>query len=104
MFFEEARELLFRLQSGLAGLADAGNDRAALDRVYRDAHSLKGAAAMVGYPKLADAARDMEQVLAQVRSGKTPLTTELARSLSSDRNRLAEWIENEERQLRERTA
>jgi two-component system, chemotaxis family, sensor kinase CheA len=103
MFFEEAHELLSRLQTGLAGLAEASGDRAAVDRVYRDAHSLKGAAAMVGYPMLADSARSMEQVLAQVRTGKAPWTAELAASLASDRDRLAESIEVEERQLRERS-
>ena len=58
---------------------------------------------MVGYPALSDAARNMEQALAQVRTGKAPLTAELARSLGVDRDQLADLIETEERGLRERT-
>jgi two-component system, chemotaxis family, sensor kinase CheA len=103
MFFEEAHELLDRLETGLTGLGAAGEDRARLDRVYRDAHSLKGAAAMVGYAVLADVARKLEQSLAQVRTGKELWTAELARSLVTERDQLAEMIEVEERQLRERS-
>ena len=103
MFFEEAHELLERLQTGLASLGEAGEDRARLDRVYRDAHSLKGAAAMVGFPVIADAARNMEQALVQVRTGKAPWTAEFAGSLATQRDQLAEMIEVEERQLRERS-
>ena len=102
MFFEEARELLAHLHSGLSSLAQASGDRTVLERTYRDAHSLKGAAAMVGYPTIADAARKLEQALLQARTGKAPMTTELARALAIDRDHLAHLIESEERQLRGR--
>jgi two-component system chemotaxis sensor kinase CheA len=102
MFFEEARELLSQIQIGLARLAEASGDRASLDRVYRDAHSLKGASAMVGYPDISEMARNLEQVLIQVRTGKEPWTTGLAGSLASERDRLAVMVEARESELRER--
>lgn len=102
MFFEEAHELLDRLRTGLDELARTGGDRAILDRVYRDAHSLKGAAGMVGYAEISDAARKMEQVLAQHRGGKAEWSDEVARSLLEDRDRLAESIEVEEQALKQR--
>ena len=48
MFYEEARELLISLEEGLMDLERRQSDRAHLDRTFRAAHSLKGAAAMVG--------------------------------------------------------
>ena len=101
MFFEEARELLAGLKAGLARLAEACGDQATLERTCRDAHSLKGAAAMVGYPTIADAARNLEQVLRQARTGQVPLTREFVRGLASDRDHLADLIESEEKQLRD---
>lgn len=100
MFFEEARDLLAGLQSGLARLAEATGDRALLDRTYRQAHSLKGAAAMVGYPDIAEAARSLEQALTQVRSGKASLTADLVQTLAIDRDRLETMIDGEEKRLR----
>jgi two-component system chemotaxis sensor kinase CheA len=101
MFFEEARELLANLEQGLAQAVASGAERARVDRIYRDAHSLKGAAAMVGYPSIAEAARNLEQSLAQVRTGKTPWTPDLARALVADRNQLQAQIVAEENQFRE---
>ncbi len=48
MFYEEARELLIGLEEGLMDLERRQGDRAHLDKTFRAAHSLKGAAAMVG--------------------------------------------------------
>ena len=44
MFYEEARELLIGLEEGLMDLERRQSDRAHLDRTFRAAHSLKGAA------------------------------------------------------------
>ena len=43
-----ARELLIGLEEGLMDLERRQGDRAHLDKTFRAAHSLKGAAAMVG--------------------------------------------------------
>ena len=82
MFFEEASELLASLEKGLANLEAVALDRPRLDQVYRAAHSLKGAAGMVGYPAIAELALAIERVLGQVRSGAASVDPELARSLS----------------------
>ena len=78
MFFEEARELLTSLEQGLADPGRAGADRACLDRLYRAAHSLKGAAAMVGFAAISERALAMEKALGQVRTGAAPWTDDLA--------------------------
>src|SRR5690242_9903956 len=100
MFFEEAGELLAALRDGLAVLGGAGDDRALLDRVYRAAHSLKGAAAMVGYAAISERALAIERALGPFRAGGGAVGPEAAGSLESDRRNLAALIESEEAKFR----
>jgi two-component system chemotaxis sensor kinase CheA len=101
MFFEEADELLATLEQGLASLQDGADDRARLDRVYRAAHSLKGAAAMVGYSAISELALSIERALGQVRSAGQTVSPDLARSLGGDRDRLATMVKDEASRFRE---
>jgi chemotaxis protein histidine kinase CheA len=100
MFFEEAGELLAALEKGLSGLGKGRVDRATVDPVYRAAHSLKGAAAMVGLAEVSDLALAMERLLSQLRSGAEGWTPELATALAGDRDRLAAKVAEEERTFR----
>ena len=63
MFYEEARELLISLEEGLMDLERRQSDRAHLDKTFRAAHSLKGAAAMVGLGAIAEFTHGIEAVL-----------------------------------------
>jgi two-component system chemotaxis sensor kinase CheA len=101
MFFEEARELLAGLETGLGGLDPAAVDQSRLNEVYRSAHSLKGAAAMVGLATISDLAKEMEQALSRVRSGAAAWTVELRESLTTQLERLTEMVQREEAQFRE---
>ena len=69
MFFEEARELLISLEEGLMDLERRQGDRAHLDKTFRAAHSLKGAAAMVGLESIARFTHGIEAVLEKIRGG-----------------------------------
>jgi chemotaxis protein histidine kinase CheA len=100
MFFEEASELLASLETGLGNLETVALDRARLDQVYRAAHSLKGAAGMVGYPVISELALAIERVLGQVRSGAAFVDGELARSVASKRDELAAVVQAEEARFR----
>ena len=100
MFFEEAGELLATLEKGLTGLSQGPVDRAKVDPVYRAAHSLKGAAAMVGLATVSELALAMERSLSQVRSGALGWAPELASALAAERERLAAEVAQEERQFR----
>jgi two-component system chemotaxis sensor kinase CheA len=104
MFFEEASELLASLETGLGNLEAVALDRARLDQVYRAAHSLKGAAGMVGYPVISELALAIERVLGQVRSGVASVDAELARSVASKRDELAAAVREEEVKFRARSA
>ncbi|HLG68968.1 MAG TPA: hybrid sensor histidine kinase/response regulator [Chloroflexota bacterium] len=72
-FNEEAEERLERLAQGLATLANQPDDEETLHLCFREVHSLKGAAAIVGYDALRDVAHAMEDRFARARSGEEPL-------------------------------
>ncbi len=69
MFFEEAQELLQALEAGLMDLEARQDDRAHLDRTFRAAHTLKGAAGMVGLTSIAGFTHDVEAILDGIRGG-----------------------------------
>ncbi len=95
MFFEEARELLIGLEEGLMDLERRQGDRAHLDRTFRAAHSLKGAAAMVGLARLAEFTHEIEAVLDQVRSGSLGIDSDIITTLLEARDHLAAMVEAE---------
>ncbi|MGE3821012.1 MAG: Hpt domain-containing protein, partial [Isosphaeraceae bacterium] len=95
MFFEEARELLISLEEGLLELERRQEDRAHLDRVFRAAHSLKGAAAMVGLPPIAEFTHGIEAVLDRVRGGTLGIDPDLISTLLEARDHLAAMVESE---------
>jgi two-component system chemotaxis sensor kinase CheA len=76
-FLAEAEEALEDLSRNLAILADAarsGDDHPDLvNAIFRDAHSLKGLAGMLGYTDLSGLAHHMETLLDLIRLGKVPL-------------------------------
>ncbi len=73
----EVEEILEHLALGVAGLVQAaGNDVVPPDlinAIFRDAHSLKGVAGMLGYTSVSGLAHRVETLLDRLRLGKTPL-------------------------------
>ena len=76
LFFEEAQELLQALEAGLMDLELRQGDREHLDRTFRAAHTLKGAAGMVGLRPIAEFTHKVEAVLDDIRSGRMAVTRE----------------------------
>ena len=95
MFYEEARELLITLEEGLVELERKKDDRAHLDKVFRAAHSIKGAAAMVGLPAIAEFTHLMEAVLDRIRSKSLPVDSDIITTLLEARDQLAAMVEAE---------
>lgn len=75
LFFEEARELLQALEAGLMDLESRQEDREHVDRTFRAAHTLKGAAGMVGLRPIAEFTHKVEAVLDDIRGGRLKVTT-----------------------------
>lgn len=95
LFYEEARELLIGLEEGLMDLERRQGDRAHLDKTFRAAHSLKGAAAMVGLAKLAEFTHGIEAVLDRIRSQAMGVDSDIISTLLEARDHLAAMVESE---------
>ena len=70
---EEANDCLARIESNLLALEAGGRDPELVDSLFRDTHSVKGAASMVGWPEVASIAHGMEDRLEDARDrGELP--------------------------------
>src|SRR5882762_7955990 len=77
LFVEEAKGHLERIASGLLALESAPDDSAAIDAVFREAHTMKGAAGMVGMMRVSRLAHRLEDLLVELRAGTRRSTPEL---------------------------
>lgn len=93
MFYEEARELLMVLEEGLMELESRQGDRAFVDKVFRAAHSIKGAAAMVGLGSIAGLTDRIETVLDKIRSQSVPVDSQVISVLLEARDQLTAQVE-----------
>jgi two-component system chemotaxis sensor kinase CheA len=71
LFGEEARGRLTRLGQLLLDLEGNADDPQLVVAVFREVHTLKGAAAVVGFEDVSRAAHALEEVLDDVRNGRT---------------------------------
>ncbi|MGO8903381.1 MAG: chemotaxis protein CheW [Isosphaeraceae bacterium] len=93
LFFEEAREHLISLEEGLMDLERRQGDRAHLDKTFRAAHTIKGAAAMVGLEPIARFTHGIEAVLEQIRTGSLAVDSDIITTLLESRDHLAAMVE-----------
>jgi two-component system chemotaxis sensor kinase CheA len=80
VFFEESREGLDVMESGLLSL-DATADRETINTIFRAAHSIKGGAATFGFMEVASFTHGVETLLDEMRNGVRPVTTEAVQVL-----------------------
>ncbi len=78
LFVSEARSHLSAFSELIVYLEDSPNETAAIDELFRHAHSLKGMAATMGYEHIVAIAHLMESQLSQIRSGEFMLLPTLA--------------------------
>lgn len=95
-FDEEVRDYLPEIRNGLAALtADPTHPEAAAE-VHRLIHTIKGAAAMIGFDEMSSAAADVEERLENASETKTPLdagaVAELGRQVDSIEERLKDAL------------
>lgn len=73
MFLSEAREHLLRMGELLVGLEPDAPDRERVEVLFREAHSIKGMAAAMGYQKTAELGHHLEDFLQGIRDdGRVP--------------------------------
>ncbi len=72
----EAQELLEQLTRGLLSVEEGSGDAQAVPTLFRFAHTLKGAARVVGQMKMAEMAHAVEDALAEYRDSGEPLPSD----------------------------
>lgn len=95
-FFQECDELLESLNDGLEAFDLAGTsgpvDPEVVNAVFRAVHSIKGGAAAFGLTALVQFAHTFENALADLRSGKLPLTEALTRLAHRSADHLSDLV------------
>jgi len=74
-FFEEAAEHLAVVEEGLLQLEQHPEDLDLLNKIFRSAHSIKGASGMFGFNAVAQFTHKMETLLDLLRNGQTAVTS-----------------------------
>ena len=91
LFKTESAEYLARLDDGLLRLEKTPANQPLLEEVFRESHSLKGAARMLGLSKIEAAAHGLETILNTARKGETPQTSRLQPLASHSASRRCGW-------------
>lgn len=72
-FFEESREGLDAMESGLLTLESGGGNAETINVIFRAAHSIKGGAATFGFSAVTDLTHLLETLLDEARGGRRAL-------------------------------
>jgi two-component system chemotaxis sensor kinase CheA len=91
VFFQESREGLDAMESGLLSL-DATADRENINTIFRAAHSIKGGSATFGFVEVAGFTHGVETLLDEMRNGVRPVTAEAIQMLLQSCDCLREMI------------
>ena len=76
LFLSETREHINKLNDLVVTLEKEPGNRETIDAMFREAHSIKGMAATMGYTRTASLAHHLEELMDGFRSsGKVPETT-----------------------------
>lgn len=93
VFAAEAHEYIQALNQDLLRLESNPNDRAALNDMFRAAHSLKGMSGTMGYQELADFTHQIESVLDLLRIGELTATESVVNIMFSAIDSLQNLLE-----------
>ena len=81
LFAQEAEQRLSDMSTQLMALEEAGADPELVASIFRDAHTLKGAAGVVGLDEITAVAHAMEDLLEPLRAGERLATPDLIDAL-----------------------
>ncbi len=77
LFYEEAIELLAKLEETLLLLEDNLENKEYVDEIFRIMHSLKGSGAMFGFTNLSSFTHELESLYDQIRSNKLSMNSNI---------------------------
>jgi two-component system chemotaxis sensor kinase CheA len=94
MFLDESHEHLQQLNEGLLSLEDNMEDLSVINDIFRNAHTLKGMSATMGYNKIAELTHEMEDVLDSLRHEQLKLTEDIIDTLFKCLDSLETMVDN----------
>lgn len=94
MFLEESREHLDSLDDGLMTLEKDPEELSILNDIFRNAHTLKGMSATMGYTKIAELTHDMENILDALRKEQMAVTEDIVDTLLRCGDSLRQMVES----------
>ena len=94
MFLDESHEHLQSLNDGLLSLEDNAEDLSVLNDIFRNAHTLKGMSATMGYNKIAELTHEMEDVLDMLRKEQLKVSEDIIDTLFKCVDSLEQMINN----------
>ena len=97
IFLEESKEHLHSLNEKLLILEKDPQDTAALNEIFRAAHTLKGMSSTMGFDDVADLTHHMENVLSDLKQGELAVSTDVVDILFACFDRLQMMIDQIEK-------
>ncbi len=95
-YVAESEEHLVRMEESLIGLETYPDEQKFLEAIFRGAHTIKGNAAGLGFPKVSEFAHAFEELLQRLRNRAVPVTKEtitlLLRSVDALRQMIPDAI------------
>ena len=81
MFLEESREHLQSLNDGLLALENDPEEVSVVNDIFRNAHTIKGMSATMGFTKIAELTHDMENVFDLLRKEQMKVNPDIMDTL-----------------------
>ena len=94
MFLDESHEHLQSLNDGLLSLEDNAEDISVVNEIFRNAHTLKGMSATMGFNKIAELTHEMEDVLDLIRKEQLKLNEDIVDTLFKCLDSLEQMVDN----------
>ncbi|MBR1680310.1 hybrid sensor histidine kinase/response regulator, partial [bacterium] len=89
----ESEEIIERLNNTLLSLEKSPTDKDLIVLIFRDAHSLKGAARMIGFTTIQNIAHKIEDILGLAKDNQLKLTSEIADTMYKSVDLISKIIE-----------
>ncbi|MDD4802275.1 MAG: Hpt domain-containing protein, partial [Syntrophomonas sp.] len=94
VFLEESKEHLESLNARLLEIEKEPSDSSALNEIFRAAHTLKGMSSTMGFNDVADLTHNMENVLADIKTGSQKINAHVVDALFKCFDRLQLMVDN----------
>lgn len=94
MFLEESREHLQSLNDGLLALENDPEEVSVVNDIFRNAHTIKGMSATMGFTKIAELTHDMENVFDLLRKEQMKVNADIMDTLFKTIDSLEQMIES----------